>query len=270
MTEIEGSQTGGAGPAESGLVIDAALLDPRFRRGTDCLAQGPFMIFDADMKGQWSWGVDLRMVGTSIHFYDGTPLGRGYSAEQHFAEVADDGSFISIFARDSVDQPQLTLVAPHPKLLKQLTNGVKGADTDEDAALVRNLMHVERWKKFGMRPPLHPITRMGLVFLAAKGVPVEGLYKLPREGGRFRRRVSGSWIDVERGTEPWSTGDDAYMWKPALRSTVSVFDKWKLRRTDLPSINVFKHHAQWNLLVETVDDWEVKLRRGYRAEKRGE
>jgi len=270
VAEAEGSQTNGAGPAESGLVIDAMLLDSRFRRGWDFLAQGPFMIFDADMKGQWSWGIDLRAVGSSIHFYDGTALGRGYSAERHFAELSDDGSFISIYARDRIDQPELTLVAPSPSLLRQLTDGVRGADLDEVGAIARNLMHAERWKQFGIRPPLRPITRMGLVFQAAKGVPVEGLYEFPREGTRFKRRVPGSWVDVEPGTEPWSGGDEEYMWMPALRSTVRAFDHWTLRRNDPPSVNKFNSHAQRGALIQTVDDWVVQLRRGYWAEKFGE
>ncbi|MGW9827367.1 hypothetical protein ACUXNS_002391 [Brevibacterium pityocampae] len=270
MAEAEGGRASGAGPAESGLVIDAVLLDSRFRRGSNFLAQGPFMIFDADMKGQWSWGFDLRAVGSSLHFYDGTALGRGYSADQHFAELSDDGSFISIYARKMLDQPELTLVAPSPSLLRQLTDGVRSADLDEVGAIARNLMHAERWKLFGIRPPLRPIIRMGLVFQAAKGVPVEGLYEFPREGVCFKRRVPGSWVDVEPGTEPWSSGEKEFMWMPALRSTVRAFDHWTLRRSDPPSVNRFKRHAQRGPLIQTVDDWVVQLRRGYWAEKRGE
>lgn len=164
MAEAEGRQVGGTGSGEPGLEIDAVLLDSRFRRGSVFLAQGPFMIFDSDMKGQWSWGFDLRAVGTGIHFYDGTPLGRGYSVDLHYAELSDDGSFVSIFVRDRADRPQLTLVAPHSKLLRQLAEGVIGADIDEVGAIARNRMHAQRWEMFGLRPPLRPITRTGLVF----------------------------------------------------------------------------------------------------------
>lgn len=86
----------------------------------------------------------------------------------------------------------------------------------------------------------------------------------------FKRRVPGSWVDVEPGTEPWSDGDDEYMWMPALRSTVRVFDQWVRRRSGPASVNTFKRYVQESPLIQTVDSWVAELRQGWWAEKLGE
>jgi hypothetical protein len=203
------------------LHLRASEIDASFRPGNGFLAQGPFWVYSPS-TGKRRLGTDLSRVGPSLHFQDGTALGRGFTFSSHAVETSEDGKVIW-FLGPTDDADALFVLMPATfEDLRAVVPSLWLADFEEAARVVRLLLASRRWRKFGQKAPTSLLYPYGVVVWNKSEYPLIGVYKIgPRA---LYKRVDGAWKAVDESKQPWAGAENGARWFPILKRGVDELD----------------------------------------------